>query len=265
MYRAFGHRTRHAFVPTASATTAPPCRHTAPLGLSPWWAAVALTASILAAPAWAKDNGPIRAAQKWTAEEVQMLPKYCQARMWHNTPEAEKYWTSVMGPTYQHIHHYCRGLVHTNRGTMLFRDPVERKRALNFSIPEFDYVLRHAPKDFVLLPELYTKRGGNLIRLGRTEEGMQDLRRAMELKSDYWPPYAVMSDYYRDAGNPAKAKEWLDKALSVAPNAKALQLRVSELRAGRRSSAPSDPEPAAELDKSASAEEPSPASKEPVK
>ena len=193
-----------------------------------------------------------------------MLPKYCQARMWHNTAEAQKYWTSVMGSTYEHIHHYCRGLVHTNRATMFFRDPQDIRFALNKSLDEFGYVLRHAPMDFVLLPEIFTKRGDNLNRLGRTEEGMEDLRRAMKLKPDYWPPYAAISDHYRRQGDMAKAREWLDKALAIAPNAKALHLKVAELKTGRGKSAETPSEPAAELGKSSAAEAPS-EDKEPAK
>ena len=49
-----------------------------------------------------------------------------------------------------------------------------------------------------------------------------------------------MSDYFKDAGDPKKAREILEKGLSNAPDAKALQRRLAELESGaeRRKKAP---------------------------
>ena len=108
------------------------------------------------------------------------------------------------------------------------------------SIGEFDYVITRAPEDFILLPEILTKKGENLVRLGKGPVGVTQFERAMELKPDYWPPYAYMSDYFKDAGDPKKAREILEKGLSNAPDAKALQRRLAELESGteRRRKAP---------------------------
>jgi hypothetical protein len=38
-----------------------------------------------------------------------------------------------------------------------------------------------------------------------------------------------MSDYYKETGQLAKAREWLEKGLSVAPNANGLTRRLAEL------------------------------------
>ena len=100
---------------------------------------------------------------------------------------------------------------------------------LNDSILEFEYVLRYTPENHVLLPEILTKKGENLIRLGRAALGIQDLRRAAEIKPDYWPPYAIMSDHYKANRDIDKAREVLEKGLEFSPDAKALKRRLSEL------------------------------------
>jgi len=70
-----------------------------------------------------------------------------------------------------------------------------------------------------MLPEIYTKRGENLLRLRELGEGMMSLQHAIDLKPDYWPPYAALGDYFKEAGNYAKAAEWLQKGLAASPNA----------------------------------------------
>jgi tetratricopeptide (TPR) repeat protein len=100
---------------------------------------------------------------------------------------------------------------------------------LNDAIIEFDWVIERAPQDYFLMPEFLTKKGENLIRLGRASLGMLELNRAIRLKPDYEPAYAAMSDYYRDSGDVAKAREVLEKGLSQAPQARSLTKRLAEL------------------------------------
>jgi tetratricopeptide (TPR) repeat protein len=127
------------------------------------------------------------------------------------------------------MHHYCWGLMNTNRAILLVRDQRWRTHHLNYSIAEFDYVIRSASPNFKLLPEVLTKKGENLIRLDRGQEGIVELQRAIELKPDYWPPYAAISDYYRTIGDLAKARESLEEGLSASPNTKALMRRLAEI------------------------------------
>jgi tetratricopeptide (TPR) repeat protein len=102
------------------------------------------------------------------------------------------------------------------------------------SIDEFNFVIRSAPPDFVMLPEIHTKKGENLMRLGRTAPALAELERAIQLKPDYWPPYAAISDFHKKNGDAAKAREWLEKALAFAPDAKGLQNRMAELQRSKR-------------------------------
>ena len=56
------------------------------------------------------------------------------------------------------------------------------------------------------------------------------LQHAIDLKPDYWPPYAALGDYFKEAGNYAKAAEWLQKGLAASPNAKPLKERLTALK-----------------------------------
>jgi tetratricopeptide (TPR) repeat protein len=181
-----------------------------------------------------------------------MLPVFCKytqdfrARVpgGNNREEIER-WTSSMGPTFNHMHHYCWGLMASNRAAFFSNTREDRTRNLRDSLGEFEYVIQRAPPDFTMLPEILTKRGESLIQLDRGGEGMLDLQRAIKIKASYWQAYAAMSDYYKQTGEFAKAREWLEKGLSVAPNTKALRQRLTELTAGQ-SKRKNDPQPPVE-------------------
>ena len=169
--------------------------------------------------------------------EIAMLPRYCiftptfvQAGVpGSNDVQALNHWKSVMGETYKGMHHYCWALMKTNRANVLATNRQTRQAWLEVSIGDFDYVITIAPRDFVLLPEILTKKGENLIALGRAPQGIGEMLRAIELKPDYWPPYAHISDYYKAIGDRQKAREFLEKGLSLSPDATALKRRLAEL------------------------------------
>lgn len=168
--------------------------------------------------------------------EVAMLPRYCIYTQSFrgsvpggNNPAEVKHWYVVMGETFNHMHHYCWGLMKTNRAVILARSRQDRQFYLGDAISEFDYVIERAPSNFVLLPEIFTKKGDNLLRLGKTAQGITELQRAIELKPDYWPPYEAISDHHKTAGDIAKAREVLEKALSFSPESKSLKRRLTEL------------------------------------
>ena len=139
-----------------------------------------------------------------------------------------------MGASFNDMHHYCWGLMYTNRALLLARTQRMRAQYLGSSIGEFDYVIQRAQPDLKLLPEILTKKGENLIWLERGPEGIAELERAIALKPDYWPPYAAMSDYYTRIGDLAKARERLEEGLSASPDTKALMRRLAELDAPQR-------------------------------
>jgi tetratricopeptide (TPR) repeat protein len=119
--------------------------------------------------------------------------------------------------------------MHTNRATFLAPTKQLRDFHLSASINEFNYVLERAKDDFVMLPEILTKKGENLIRLGRAPLGMIELERAIAVKPDYWPPYVALSDYFKDSGDIEKARQALQRGLAAAPNTQALKKRLAAL------------------------------------
>ena len=174
------------------------------------------------------------------AREIALLPSYCKHTLMFtinvpggNNPVEIERWYSVMGPTFRHMHHYCWGLMKTNRAILLARNQQDRQFYLQQAIIEYDYVIDRAPENFILMPEFLTKKGENLLRLGRIPQGIAQLQRAIELKPDYWPPYAALSDQFKKTKDLAKAREWLKLGLSASPEASALQMRLAELDASK--------------------------------
>jgi tetratricopeptide (TPR) repeat protein len=176
----------------------------------------------------------------YDSREIYLLPRYCVYTLTfrRKLPRADtasevERLTKELGPTFGHLHHYCWGLMKTNRANLLARTEQDRLYYLRDSLGEFDYVIDRSPLDFRLLPEILTKKGDTLIRLDRAGEGMLEFQRAIKIKPDYWQAYAAMSDHYKETGQIAKAREWLEKGLSAAPNAKTLKERLAELDAAQ--------------------------------
>jgi hypothetical protein len=175
-------------------------------------------------------------AEALDPREVALLPRYCiYTQMFRdkvpggNDPATIKGWYDKLGPTFHNLHHWCLGLMKTNRAILLSRTEQARQFYLNFSIVEFDYVIRTAPPDFVLLPEMLTRKAQNLILLDKGPVAVLELERAISLKNDYWPPYAYLSDYYKASGNEKKAREVLEDGLGHAPDAAGLQRRLADI------------------------------------
>ena len=174
--------------------------------------------------------------RSYDTREVALLPRYCiytqefreKVPGGNNKAEIEK-WYRLQGQTFHAMHHYCWGLMRTNRALMLTRTKEGRQRYLQEAIWDFDYVIERAPANFVLLPEILTKKGEHLIRLERGPLAEPELRRAIELKPDYWPPFVALSDYYRTRGDVSTARKILEEALSHSPNAAPVKKRLSEL------------------------------------
>ena len=181
---------------------------------------------------------------QYNKKSVAMLPAYCKytpiygaqipglnrAEVQAEVRAETQRWSATMGEqNWRHMHHYCKGLEAINYALYSARTKLDRDRLLRAALNEFDYVIPRVAPDFAVLPEMLTRKGETLVRLGRAPEGVGQLNRAIELKRDYWPPYAALSDHYKKAGDLANAREWLEKGLSAAPDAKALQRRLAEL------------------------------------
>ena len=170
--------------------------------------------------------------------EVAMLPEYCRYTQnfrdhlpGANNAAAIQRWSATLGQIFEAMHHWCWGLMKSNRALFLARDNRTKTFYLRDSIDEFDYVILRAPRDFILLPEMLTKKGENLLRLGNGPVGAAALEMAIELKADYFPAYAALSDYHKEKGDVATARKILEKGIALAPEARALRRRMDALPA----------------------------------
>ena len=219
------------------------CLSVNPVGSTPrfsWSRWVGLIAGVLflahAGPPLAQDW---RDYQTPRPGDMARLPPYCQYTQVfrRSVPEPTRsqqieYWTKLLGPSFNALHHYCWGLLATFRSTD-GRFTEERRRALLArSVDEFDYVLRNSREGLVVLPEIRTKKGQSLVRLKRVAEAIREFQLAIQLKPDYWPPYAYLSDLYRDMGERVRAREALEDGLKNVPDAQALLSRRAALQTG---------------------------------
>jgi hypothetical protein len=201
-----------------------------------WAAFGALLAAAEVAFAQAPISGYPTDTYAFDPREVAMIPKYCiYTQMFRasvpggSNEEAIASWSAFMGPTFIHMHHYCAGLMKLNRAKFLAKDNNTRRFYLADAITEIDYVVTKAPDDFILMPEMLTKKAECHILLGQAPVGSYTLERAIEVKRDYWPAYAQLSDLYKSLGDTAKAREALQAGLVHSPGASALTRRMAEL------------------------------------
>lgn len=212
-----------------------------------WHRYVASFAILLALPTWAAGRGIPGypdSVLDLDPREVARLPRYCiyTAHFGYatrgnvnlgGTQEEARQWRDRLGDVFQTLHHYCWALMYLHRAKFLAVDPQTRAWNYRAAIAEIDFVLNyvntHGRYDFVLLPEIMTKRGEALVGLGRGPRALADFERAIELKPDYWPAYAQISDYHKSTGNFTKAREVLELGLSRSPEATGLKRRLEEL------------------------------------
>lgn len=164
--------------------------------------------------------------------ELSLLPSYCvpRAQRWGNDlnhPEVRR-WHSVFGDNYTHMHHYCQGMLLLLRGDRHFLQPRIAQGEYESALNNLEYMESRASRDFVLMPELYVKKGKVLMRLERDHKAEIAFRTSIKLKRDYIPAYAALSDFYYDRGKLEQALEVLHAGLEVDPEAGILQRRLVE-------------------------------------
>jgi tetratricopeptide (TPR) repeat protein len=167
--------------------------------------------------------------------EMAMVPKFCPYTILFRDVSRDSNqsmiaaWSAQIGEGFQHLHHYCAGLIKFNRAQLLARDAMTRKFYLSDAIVEYDYVILRVREDFVLLPEIVTKKGEALLSLGKGPLAVYEFERAIQLKADYWPPYAKLGDYFKHEGDLERARAALESGLKQAPDVQALRRRLADL------------------------------------
>lgn len=171
-----------------------------------------------------------------TPGEVSLLPAYCMdtssfgydIESFNPSPRAG-HWVGLMGRSFWHMHHYCYGLIKARRATLPGASSSHRKFMLETAINEFDYVINNSPADFIMLPEVFLRRGDAELRLGRVVAARESYDLATKLKPDFAPAYAHWAEELARTGLKKNALTHLEAGLRAAPNSVELRALYAKL------------------------------------
>ena len=165
--------------------------------------------------------------RNFTDGEASFLPPYCIDTEYfkggsrhsnHMSPRAP-YWESLMGDGFWWMHHYCSGMVFARRAEAYSKSSPDRGYNYLEAVQEFRYTINQLAKDFVLLPEIYTRLGEVEAKLRDFGAAYGSYLRAREIKPDYWPAYAQWAQVLIDSGQKAEAKKLVQAGLEYSPDA----------------------------------------------
>ena len=176
--------------------------------------------------------------------ELRLLPRYCPDTMGFtiygdatNASPRAKYWVSLMGPSFWHMHHYCAAQISLLRAKKANTSREQRNGLLSHAQDNYQYVIMNAAPDFIMLPEVHTRRGEALLLLAKPKEAGEEFARARKLKPDYWPAYSRWAEYLMNSGQRAEALRLVSEGLRNAPDTKVL-LEQYRLLGGKPSELP---------------------------
>lgn len=169
------------------------------------------------------------------AHEVALLPEYCKhAQLFlekFGNRKEEVFWSDQMGRrNFQAIHHYCWAMVAIQRANRAGVSANVRLHNLNSAVSDIDYVLQAATTDFVLLPELWTRRGEVLLRIKRHRNAEESFEKAIKIRPDYWPAYVGFAQTYLDQGKKVQAREIVNLGLKHVSDRRALERMLREMQ-----------------------------------
>jgi len=156
-----------------------------------------------------------------TEAEMAMIPAYCPYTQSFSesrgSPEAKR-WESLMGKDFWAMHHYCWAQINQQRAMRSSMSENGRKALLNVARGDYVYVINSAARNFVLLPEVYTRAGEVELRLSLYREANHSFAKARALKPDYWPAYSHWAEFLMYSGKKAEAKQLVKSGLEYSPN-----------------------------------------------
>lgn len=220
----------------------------------------ALVAGLLVWSAGARASYPTG----WTDAELALTSPYCQdvqtmryGDAHSNTSPNARKWVALMGDGFWALHHYCWAQINLARAERPSTEPVIRQGLREGAIADMMYVIHNTPPDFVLLPEIYTRKGQVELMLKRDADALASFAKARELKPDYWPPYFQWAQHLAAIGHKPEARQVVEEGLAYAPTSKTLRKYLVELggdpsKVKPRTAPAKAPAPAAEADRSAS-------------
>ena len=179
--------------------------------------------------------------------EVSLLPGYCRDT-WgfgRGSWSADPKWVAIMGQGFMAMHHYCWALIKLRRVEKPGVPPVVQQGARENALGDLYYVVKNSQRDFVMLPEIYTKIGEVQLLLKRYSNAAETFELARSLKPDYWPAYFHWAEHLRQSGHKAKARAMVEEGLAYSPDAKPLQSLLVTLGGDPSAIQPRHPPPTA--------------------
>lgn len=180
--------------------------------------------------------GRLMDMRRLSAAEWDQLPEYCRyTEMWRTHEDLPTYreWRSRLGPAFDGMHHYCFGIVKGYRASSpaLAGQSQHRTALLGSAIDEIEFVLRSAPEDFVLRPEVLLRGGQFAARLEAYPRALEYFEASIKAKTDYWPPYLEIANVNLKIGRRQHAVEVLERGLIMMPAQPQLKAALSRIEA----------------------------------
>jgi tetratricopeptide (TPR) repeat protein len=173
-------------------------------------------------------------------QEVTLLPEYCPYTITftsqYGSREGTAQWMERLGPAFKSMHHYCWALIAMNRAKRVNATAMEKRHNYNSAVSDIDFVLRYAKEDFPLMPEILSRRGEALIKLKEFGRAETDLRKAIEIRVDYWPAYTRLAECFRAQGKRDAAIQTLKDGIPKVSDARMLQRLLAELEGSAQQS-----------------------------
>lgn len=173
-----------------------------------------------------------------TVTELAQMPSYCQAKYGKDrgNQAINEQWIAIYGGhNWENMHHYCDALKFIIRANRSFGNKADQRYNLEQAQNSIEHLLTvEQTPDWILRPEAYVNLGKVLLsmsRLGRASKGeaVLNFEKAIEIKPDYAPAYAALSDLYVDLGQKSKSIAALEQGLQHAPDTVSLQRRYKQL------------------------------------
>lgn len=161
-------------------------------------------------------------ADRWTEAEVKALPPYCQARLGDKNGAEFNHWRNMLGPDFEHTHHYCYGLIYLNRYYGA-RTPQGKKQILQSAQSNLLYLVQRVNRGFPVLPEAYLSLGTVLSLQGKDNDALQAMLKAVELDPKLARAYTAAANQYAKLKKPDDALKLATEGLRQVPGHAGLQ------------------------------------------
>lgn len=174
----------------------------------------------LAALLWALQSpSALGFSYEVTDQEWLAWPEYCRVK-YSMTPvgasrrgysKAEiKRWKNTLGKTFDHVHHYCAGLVSMQRAQRQV-DPEKRKGWYGQAIGAIDYTYRGSEPDYPLFSQMSAYYGKALFEYGRMADAKKVLEKGIAAQPEAPESYVMLAEVIRKDGDFPGAREILEQ------------------------------------------------------